>query len=171
MICQGSGGGYGDVLERDPALVMKDLREDLMSHENARDIYKVAYDEETLVVDVEATAEARAAERLARIARGKPFDAFCDAWVTGSRPRRCRTSAAGTTAPRSTRRRWASASGCRRTRFRAPSCSIRRMSASRNWRRSCQTRRRRHKPAQRPRRGGRELPRRTFFPAGRAAVA
>ncbi|HWY23609.1 MAG TPA: hydantoinase B/oxoprolinase family protein, partial [Nevskia sp.] len=32
MICQGSGGGYGDVLERDPELVMKDLREDLMSH-------------------------------------------------------------------------------------------------------------------------------------------
>ena len=57
-----------------------------MSHENARDIYKVAYDEETLVVDVEATAEARAAERLARIARGKPFDAFCDAWVTQEPP-------------------------------------------------------------------------------------
>jgi len=86
MICQGSGGGYGDVLERDPALVMKDLREELMSHENARDIYKVVYDEQTLVVDVEATADARAAERLARIARARPFDAFCAEWVTPEPP-------------------------------------------------------------------------------------
>lgn len=86
MICQGAGGGYGDVLERDPELVMKDLREDLMSHENAWDIYRVVYDRDTLIVDAEATAEARAAERRARIARGKPFDAFCREWVTPEPP-------------------------------------------------------------------------------------
>ena len=86
MICQGSGGGYGDVLERDPALVMKDLAEDLMSHENARDIYKVVYDEQTLVVDEAATAELRAAYRRERIARGKPFDAFCKDWVLPEPP-------------------------------------------------------------------------------------
>lgn len=87
MICQGSGGGYGDVLERDPELVMKDLREDLMSHENARDIYRVVYDEASLVVDAEATAELRAAYRRERIARGKPFDQFCKDWVTAEPPR------------------------------------------------------------------------------------
>lgn len=87
MICQGTGGGYGDVLERDPQLVMKDLREDLMSHENARDIYKVVYDEETLVVDEEATADLRAAYRRERIARGKPFDEFCKEWVTAEPPK------------------------------------------------------------------------------------
>ncbi|MFT4103498.1 MAG: acetone carboxylase subunit alpha, partial [Burkholderiaceae bacterium] len=86
MICQGSGGGYGDVLERDPQLVMKDLREELMSHENARDIYRVVYDEQSLVVDEEATAELRAAYRRERIARGKPFDAFCKEWVTAEPP-------------------------------------------------------------------------------------
>ena len=86
MICQGSGGGYGDVLERDPQLVMKDLREDLMSHENARDIYKVVYDAQSLVVDEEATAELRAACRRERIARGKPFDQFCQEWVTAEPP-------------------------------------------------------------------------------------
>src|SRR3546814_10347897 len=86
MICQGSGGGYGDVLERDPELVMKDLREDLMSHENAHDIYKVVYDQVNLVVDVEATAELRAAERRQRIARGKPYDAFVAEWVTPEPP-------------------------------------------------------------------------------------
>lgn len=86
MICQGSGGGYGDVLERDPQLVMQDLREDLMSHENARDIYKVVYDAQSLVVDEEATAELRAAYRRERIARGKPFDQFCQEWVTAEPP-------------------------------------------------------------------------------------
>ena len=86
MICQGSGGGYGDVLERDPALVMKDLAEDLMSHENARDIYQVVYDERTLVIDVAATETKRAEYRKARIRRGKPFDDFCRDWVTKSPP-------------------------------------------------------------------------------------
>lgn len=86
MICQGSGGGYGDVLERDPALVMKDLAENLMSHENARDIYKVAYDEVTLVVDTQATQKLRVEYRRDRIARGKPFDEFCKAWVTEEPP-------------------------------------------------------------------------------------
>lgn len=86
MICQGTGGGYGDVLERDPALVMKDLAEDLMSHDLARDIYKVVYDEATLIVDVTATEALRESERRARIARGKPFDAFCAEWVTAEPP-------------------------------------------------------------------------------------
>ncbi len=86
MICQGSGGGYGDVLERDPALVMKDLEEDLMSHENARDIYKVVYDERSLVVDEDATQALRQAYRQERIARGKPFDQFCKEWVTPEPP-------------------------------------------------------------------------------------
>ncbi|MEF7615093.1 hydantoinase B/oxoprolinase family protein [Aquincola sp. MAHUQ-54] len=86
MICQGSGGGYGDVLERDPALVAKDLAEDLMSHENALDIYQVVCDPETLVVDEEATIERRAAYRRERIARGVPFDEFCARWVTAEPP-------------------------------------------------------------------------------------
>ena len=86
MICQGSGGGYGDVLERDPELVMKDLREDLMSHDIARDLYKVVYDEATLIVDVEATEAARNAYRKERIARGKPFDQFCKDWVKAEPP-------------------------------------------------------------------------------------
>jgi hypothetical protein len=86
MICQGGGGGYGDVLERDPALVMKDLAEDLVSHEVAQDIYKVVYDRSSLIVDEAATQAARQAERMARIARGKPFDAFCKEWVTAEPP-------------------------------------------------------------------------------------
>jgi N-methylhydantoinase B/oxoprolinase/acetone carboxylase alpha subunit len=86
MICQGSGGGYGDVLERDPALVMKDLEEDLMSHENAREIYQIVYDERTLVVNEEATRKAREAYRRERIRRARPFDEFCRDWVTREPP-------------------------------------------------------------------------------------
>ena len=44
------------------------------------------YERDSLTVDVEATAQARADERRARIARGKPFDAFCEEWVTPEPP-------------------------------------------------------------------------------------
>ncbi|MCX7170643.1 MAG: acetone carboxylase subunit alpha, partial [Proteobacteria bacterium] len=86
MICQGAGGGYGDVLLRDPALVVKDLEEDLISHETALDIYKVVVDPDSLVVDEAATKALREAERRARIARGKPFDAFVKEWSTAEPP-------------------------------------------------------------------------------------
>lgn len=62
MMCQGSGGGYGDVLERNPELVMKDLREDLISDESAENIYKVVYDRATRRVDLAATAARRGAQ-------------------------------------------------------------------------------------------------------------
>jgi hypothetical protein len=86
MICQGSGAGYGDVLERDPQLVMKDLEEDLISHETARELYHVVYDPQALVVDVAGTEAARDAERLARIGRGRPFRQFVAEWVKPEPP-------------------------------------------------------------------------------------
>ncbi len=86
MICQGGGGGYGDVLQRDPELVMQDLREDLVSHEVATDLFKVVYDKQTLRVDPEATKQARDAERKARIGRGKPFKEFVKTWNTPTPP-------------------------------------------------------------------------------------
>jgi acetone carboxylase alpha subunit len=87
MICQGSGGGYGDVLERDPEAVMADLEADYISHWTAREIYFVVYDEQTLAVDAEATAAARAAEREARKQRGIPYAEFVQGWVTPEPPR------------------------------------------------------------------------------------
>jgi len=86
MICQGAGGGYGDVLLRDPALVAKDMEEDLISPETAFDIYKVVIDPASLVVDTAATKALREAERRARIARGKPFDDFIQEWTTAEPP-------------------------------------------------------------------------------------
>lgn len=86
MICQGTGGGYGDVLERDPELVMQDLADDLISAETAQDLYKVVYNPDNLVVDAEATQAARAAERQARLARSEPFDDFVARWVSDEPP-------------------------------------------------------------------------------------
>lgn len=86
MICQGGGSGYGDVLLREPAMVAKDLEEDLISHETALDIYKVVVDPETNLVDEVATKALREAERRARIARGKPFDTFVKEWTTPEPP-------------------------------------------------------------------------------------
>ena len=76
----GGGGGYGDPLERDPQAVMKDLREELITDWVAETIYRVVYDDEHLIVDEEATAAARTAERRSRIARGKPYDEFVAGW-------------------------------------------------------------------------------------------
>jgi N-methylhydantoinase B/oxoprolinase/acetone carboxylase alpha subunit len=81
MICQGAGGGYGDVLDRDPDMVMTDIEEELLSPETARDIYKVAFNSENLVLDKAETKKLRDGERKARIARGIPYDEFVKSWV------------------------------------------------------------------------------------------
>ena len=80
MISQGSGAGYGDLLERDPALVISDIEEDLISKPVARRLYKVAFDEDTLAIDVEGTKALRQAEREDRKKRGKPFKEFVKTW-------------------------------------------------------------------------------------------
>lgn len=86
MMCQGAGGGYGDVLQREPSAVIKDLEEALISHETAREIYKVVYDEQSLIVDEEATRALRINERKARISRGVPYDEFVKTWTTAEPP-------------------------------------------------------------------------------------
>ncbi len=75
-----SAPGYGDVLERDPQLVMKDLREQSISHRTAREVYFVVYREDNLVVDEEATRRARDDERKARLSHATPYDAWFEGW-------------------------------------------------------------------------------------------
>lgn len=86
-MCQGGGGGYGDLLERDPELIMQDLRENLVSDEIATDLFKVVYDRTTRRYDAEGTRKARDAERAARLARGTPYHAFVKDWVTAEPPK------------------------------------------------------------------------------------
>ena len=86
MTSQGGGGGYGDVLERDTALIIKDLEEGVISHETATDLYHLVYNETNLVVDEAATVEARNAERQARIARSQSWDEFVAEHVKDTPP-------------------------------------------------------------------------------------
>ena len=81
MICQGAGGGYGDVLERPTDLIMKDIEENLISPSYARQVYKVVFDEVKLIVDEKATQTLRDEERQARLRRGKPYAEFVKNWV------------------------------------------------------------------------------------------
>ncbi len=76
-----SGSGYGDVLERDPGLVVKDLQDGTVSEWTAENIYKVAWDRDTFKVDEARTRELREAEKKARMQRGKPFEEFEKEWM------------------------------------------------------------------------------------------
>ena len=59
-------GGWGDPLERDPARVGRDVANELVSLESARDDYGVVLDPATLAVDEAATARRRTELRAAR---------------------------------------------------------------------------------------------------------
>jgi acetone carboxylase alpha subunit len=87
MISQGSGGGYGDVLERDPELVIKDIEERLITPDWAKKIYHVAFDEETLIVDIEATKKLRDDYREQRKKQGVPYAEFVKKHVKSEPPK------------------------------------------------------------------------------------
>jgi acetophenone carboxylase len=74
------GGGYGDVLEREPAAVLLDLLNKTISEEIARNVYLVVFDSDTMLLDEEATISARAAEREKRRERGRPYHEFLADW-------------------------------------------------------------------------------------------
>jgi N-methylhydantoinase B/oxoprolinase/acetone carboxylase alpha subunit len=82
----GGGGGYGDPLERDPADVVRDLRESRISPWVAERVYHVVCDVDELVVDETATAAAREAERRARLERSVPYDEFVARWRRDAPP-------------------------------------------------------------------------------------
>jgi len=87
MIAQGAGGGYGDVLERDPEMVVDDLQLNRISAQVATDIYGVVWTPETYVVDQEATKALRAKARQGRIARGTPYHEFVKEFVKTEPPK------------------------------------------------------------------------------------
>ncbi|MBI5585359.1 MAG: hydantoinase B/oxoprolinase family protein [Deltaproteobacteria bacterium] len=77
----GGGAGYGDALERDPSSVLKDLAEGLVTPWAARNIYRIAYDEQTLRLDPEKTAALRKEARAQRLAQAKPYGEFEAEWL------------------------------------------------------------------------------------------
>jgi hypothetical protein len=86
MIAQGAGGGYGDVLERDPELVVTDLELDRISAHTASTMYGVVWEPGTYVVHEDQTAELRAQMRRDRISRGTPYKEFVQKFVQEEPP-------------------------------------------------------------------------------------
>lgn len=79
-----SGAGYGDPLERDPQLVLADLKDRIISQKSAEEIYKVCLSHNYSKVDEEKTAELREDERQARLQRGIKYGEFCNEWLQQS---------------------------------------------------------------------------------------
>ena len=80
------GAGYGDVIERDPELVTKDLREGIVSPWAMENVYYVAYDPQTLEVDYEKTQKMRQSIRQRRLQQGKSYEEFEQEWLKKSPP-------------------------------------------------------------------------------------
>ncbi len=76
----GGGGGYGDVLERDPERVLADLADGLITRDVAEKIYGVALDGTGTQADDKGTERRRARIRRDRLANGKTFDDFVRGW-------------------------------------------------------------------------------------------
>src|SRR5262249_7752077 len=66
------GGGYGDPLERDPAAVLRDVRNEVLSPAKAAADYGVVIDTRRWTVDVAATRTQRASIAAARAWRTVP---------------------------------------------------------------------------------------------------
>ena len=77
----GSSGGFGDVLEREPESVMRDLRRGLISDWAAKNVYRVAFDPATLELDLAETENLRKQERAERRKRGQPYTEFNKRWL------------------------------------------------------------------------------------------
>jgi len=61
-----SGGGWGDPLDRNPALVLSDVREEKVSPAHAREAYGVVLDDKARRVDTKATEQLRLSMRPKR---------------------------------------------------------------------------------------------------------
>ncbi len=72
------GGGWGDPLARDPALVLTDIRDELVSVEAARDDYGVIVETDPLSVDAAATKARREELRRSRGWSEEPFVSWDD---------------------------------------------------------------------------------------------
>ena len=66
------GGGWGDPLDRNPAQVLRDVRNEYVSAESARDDYGVVIDAATWTVDEAATGALRARLRSGRAEASSP---------------------------------------------------------------------------------------------------
>jgi hypothetical protein len=66
--------------------VVKDVELNRITDKVAREIFAVAYDPTTFVLDIEGTTQLRDQARQARLARGKPYAEFVQQFVTPEPP-------------------------------------------------------------------------------------
>lgn len=78
----GGGGGLGDPLERDPELIVANIRDQKATLENCQRVYCVAFeDPKTLRVDYSKTEKMREKKRQERLRQGVPGNKFIKALV------------------------------------------------------------------------------------------
>ena len=82
----GGGAGYGDVLEREPAKVLEDLKRGFITPRTVREVYKVAIDLESMTVVEEETEELRRQDREKRLAESMSYEEF-STWWSQQQPR------------------------------------------------------------------------------------
>ncbi|ABM57587.1 hydantoinase B/oxoprolinase family protein [Verminephrobacter eiseniae] len=82
LMSQGTGGGWGDVLEREPLSVWRDVCDQILCAAVARQVYGVVLHAQTQALDEDATQRVRAQLRAERLARGRPYAEFIADWVT-----------------------------------------------------------------------------------------
>jgi N-methylhydantoinase B len=66
-----SGGGYGDPLEREPERVLNDVESGIVSRDEAKEIYGIAFKGDNLELDLAATQRLRASLRQERLQETK----------------------------------------------------------------------------------------------------
>jgi acetone carboxylase gamma subunit len=72
VLCNTGGAGAGDPIEREPKLIVKDIKEHKATLEVSNRVYCVAINQETLEVDYEKTERLREKKRKERLKKGIP---------------------------------------------------------------------------------------------------
>lgn len=68
-------------MERDPELIVDDVRKGITSIWTATNVYHISFNEVTLEVDYPETERLRTQERERRLKQGKPYHEFMKEWL------------------------------------------------------------------------------------------
>ncbi len=77
-----AGTGWGDPIERAPDAVIQDIKDEIISHWTAQNIYHLVFDPEALRINYEETEKARKKELEDRKKRGMKYEDFEAVWST-----------------------------------------------------------------------------------------
>ena len=75
------GGGIGDPIEREPEMIVEDLRNKVVTLETMRNVYCVAVEDQTFDIDLDETKKMREEARKTRLSRGIPAKQYVKTMV------------------------------------------------------------------------------------------